>query len=302
VRDGRAWILVYAGLALACTAPNPAYQPRPDDDAPPTASRNDAATAADGAVSSPPPADGAVSSPPPADSAAPFVNPGLLGYWPLDEAAGSTLAHDGSGQGRDGMVEGLAEGLAFVGGGHLDRALSFPGGSSAGIGVRVAYSTEIDELRAFTVTAWFKLASVPGVGMQRSVISRQLGNSNGEVFNLTCNAGDVVVYIPGPGGQINFEARAKLAAVAGVWTHAAATYDGRTLRLYVNGTQAPPSSFPDRLVSSVGTPVYIGTNKNTNNRSEPFHGLIDEVALYSYALSSEAIALLAAGTSPPDVR
>jgi hypothetical protein len=289
-RGPRALTLVWAGFALGCTAPNPAYQP-PVTDAHLPAGRGDAALARN--TSTP---DGA----PYADLVA-SLEPGLLGYWPLDEAADSPVAHDGSGQGRDGTVEGLAEGVAFVGGGRVNRALSFPGGSSSGIGVRVPYSAEIDELRSFTVTAWFRLASVPQAGMQRSVISRQLGTSRSEVFNLTSNAGDVVVYIPGPGGQINFEARAKLAAVAGVWTHAAATYDGRTLRLYVNGQQAAASDFPDRLVSSVGTPVYIGTNKNTSN-SEPFHGLIDDVAFYSYALSSGAVSRLATGASPLDVR
>jgi hypothetical protein len=275
-------LLALAGLVLACTAPNPAYQPRP-------ASRGDAASRAADSAALPEP-----------DLAA-SLDPGLLGYWPLDEAAGSASAHDGSGRGRDGTVEGMAQGVAFVDGGRLDRALSFPGGSSAAIGVRVPYSTEIDELRAFTITAWFRLASVPGAGMQRSVISRQLGTGNGEIFNLTCNNGDVVAYIPGSGGQINFEARAKGAARLGVWMHAAATYDGRFLRLYVDGTQAAASEFPDRLVSSVGTPVYIGTNKN-GTFSEPFHGLIDEVALYSHALSAEAVARLAAGASPLDVR
>jgi hypothetical protein len=282
-----AFVLAWAGLVLACTAPNPAYHPAPppDGDASPRAG--------DGAV---PPDLGAV----PSDLVASF-DPGLLGYWPLDDAADSTTAHDGSGQGRDGTVEGQAQGVAFVDGGRVDRALSFPGGSSPAIGVRVPYSTEIDELRAFTIVAWFRLASVPGVGMQRSVISRQLGTGSGEIFNLTCNAGDVVAYIPGTGGQINFEARAKGAALLGVWTHAAATYDGRTLRLYINGTQAAVSEFPDRLVSSVGNPVYIGTNKNATV-SEPFHGLIDEVALYSHALSASAVARLAAGASPLDVR
>jgi len=276
-------------MALACTAPNPAYRPEPPlDDAPPRGA-SDAAPVRDTAP-----------APVPAPGVAASADPRLLGYWPFDEAAGATIAHDGSGHGRDGTVEGTAQGVAFVAG-HLGRALSFPGGSSGGVGVRVPESMEIDQLRAFTITAWFQLGSVPGAGMQRSVISRRLGTGNGEVFNLTCNNGDVVVYIPGSGGQINFEARAKGAAVAGVWTHAAATYDGRYLRLYLDGSQAAVSDFPDRLVSSPGNPVYIGSNKNTTF-SEPFHGLVDEVALYSYALPASAVARLAAGASPVDVR
>jgi hypothetical protein len=89
--------------------------------------------------------------------------------------------------------------------------------------------------------------------------------------------------------------------VVGAWIHGAATYDGRYLRIYVNGTQIAVSDFPDRLVSSPGTPVYIGTNKNPVT-NEAFNGLIDEVALYSYALSAAAIGRLAGGATPLEVR
>ena len=62
---------------------------------------------------------------------------------------------------------------------------------------------------------------------------------------------------------------------------------------------AAENNFPNRLVSTT-TPVYIGTNKNPNN-TEPFEGVIDDVALFDRALSPGAIQMLAAGYSVFDL-
>ena len=98
---------------------------------------------------------------------------------------------------------------------------------------------------------------------------------------------------------MNFESRAVGAAVGGTWIDAAGTYDGQWLRMWVNGTLAAENNFPNRLVSTT-TPVYIGTNKNPNN-TEPFEGVIDDVALFDRALSPGAIQMLAAGYSVFDL-
>ncbi len=108
-----------------------------------------------------------------------------------------------------------------------------------------------------------------------------------------------MIYVPGTGSQVNFEARAQGATVAGTWTHAAATYDGQWLRLWVNGVMAAQSNFVNRLVSTT-TPVYIGTNKNPT-LNEPFEGALDEVALFDRALGAAAIQKLAAGGSVFDL-
>ena len=104
------------------------------------------------------------------------------------------------------------------------------------------------------------------------------------MFNLACSFNSLVIYVPGTGSQVNFESRAQGATMAGTWTHAAATYDGQWLRLWVNGAMAAQSNFPNRLVSTT-TPVYIGTNKNPT-LNEPFEGVLDEVALFDRALGA----------------
>jgi Concanavalin A-like lectin/glucanases superfamily len=288
---------VGVAIGLGCVGSNPEFEEadagmgrldaRASDGPPADATPGkDAAAAVDAAIA----VDVAIAAPPSA----------LLGYWPLDDSPGSPTARDASGRGRHGTVGGAGAGVAFTSAGRVGGALSFPGGTSPEVGVLIPYDDQIDGLRTFTIAAFVKLASLPPTGGHLSALSRQQGTTNREIFNLSCNAGDLVVFIPGGTSQTTFQARAEDSARTDVWIHAAATYDGRWLRLYINGMRAAESDFPNRLVSSPRTPIYIGTNKNAND-SQPFHGLIDEVVLYSEALPAATIGQLAAGMSPLDI-
>lgn len=224
--------------------------------------------------------------------APPKAVPGLVGYWRFEDPPGTTRIADSSGNGRHGTLQGLNPNQAWVPG-RMGQGLAFTSNiPSAGVEVRA--DAVIDGLRAFTISAWFRRNEATAM-TQRSLFSRQLGNTTGEVFNLACSFNSLVVYVPGTGSQVNFESRAQGATVAGTWTHAAATYDGQWLRLWVNGTLAAENNFPNRLVSTT-TPVYIGTNKNPA-LTEPFEGALDEVALFDRALGQAAIQRLATGAS-----
>ena len=69
------------------------------------------------------------------------------------------------------------------------------------------------------------------------------------------------------------------------WSHLAATYDGTTLRLYVNGTLASSRAVSGAMPSSTG-PLRIGGNSVWG---EYFTGLIDEVRVYNRALSAAEV-------------
>jgi hydrogenase maturation factor HypE len=88
------------------------------------------------------------------------------------------------------------------------------------------------------------------------------------------------VYV---GGDVDTRGTGALALNA--WTHVAATYDGATLRLYVNGTQAASRSVSGSIATSSG-PLRIGGNSVWG---EWFQGRIDEVRVYDRALSGAEI-------------
>jgi hypothetical protein len=72
------------------------------------------------------------------------------------------------------------------------------------------------------------------------------------------------------------------ALAVNTWTHLAATYDGSTLRLYVNGLQVASKAQTGTLATSAGV-LTIGGDPLYG---QYFTGRIDEVRVYSTALSA----------------
>src|SRR5690606_19673603 len=79
------------------------------------------------------------------------------------------------------------------------------------------------------------------------------------------------------------------------WVHVAATYDGTTMRMYVNGTEESNKTF--------STPPVIGSNSlglsigEGSNGAYGFKGSMDDVRIYNIALGAAEILDLA--TLPP---
>ena len=71
------------------------------------------------------------------------------------------------------------------------------------------------------------------------------------------------------------------------WTHLAGVYDGQTVKLFVNGTEAGSiEASGNRKTNEL--PLFIGADPD--NASQPtrcFHGLIDEVRLSTAAVYAE---------------
>ena len=87
----------------------------------------------------------------------------------------------------------------------------------------------------------------------------------------------------GAGGQKDVTGGSVLPANA--WSHLAATYDGSTLSLYVNGFLVNTRTLGSLITTSTGV-LRIGGN---SIYGEFFNGLIDEVRIYSRALNQGEI-------------
>jgi hypothetical protein len=73
------------------------------------------------------------------------------------------------------------------------------------------------------------------------------------------------------------------------WVHVATTWDGTTVRLYVNGVLVTTTLAPNTLPSNM-LDLRIGADSNGHNR---FDGLLDELAVYDRTLSAAEIAAVA---------
>ena len=80
------------------------------------------------------------------------------------------------------------------------------------------------------------------------------------------------------------------------WSHLNGTYDGATLKLYINGLLNAQSNPVNTTVQTCNTPYFIGgfqsatdCNGVTNPPFQFFNGLIDEAAVYNRALTAAEV-------------
>jgi beta-galactosidase len=74
------------------------------------------------------------------------------------------------------------------------------------------------------------------------------------------------------------------------WTHLAATFDNRVMRLYVDGKEVAHRDRPG-LIKPSSADLYLGTFAGTPAR---FHGLLDDVRIFDRPLTPAEIAAQAA--------
>ena len=73
----------------------------------------------------------------------------------------------------------------------------------------------------------------------------------------------------------------------GAWNHVAQTFDGTTLKVYVNGVLVESFNLPGR--SNTYKILYIGNNKGGGYSHQGFYGNIDEIRIWSSTRSADEI-------------
>jgi hypothetical protein len=204
----------------------------------------------------------------------------LVGLWHFDEGSGTT-AYDSSGYGNDGTIHG-----ASWTGGIRGSALGFDGTDDY---VKTASSPALHLTDEITLEAWAYLESSTG-GWQM-IISREYGDSYLDEFLLGLNPdGYGVFYIRDNADQ--HLAIDDVALSTGSWHHLVGTYNGSVGKLYVDGAEEDSNSSPSGFIDAGTHPVVIGAGSNDNGASynaDPWNGMIDEVRIYSRALSTAEI-------------
>jgi len=196
----------------------------------------------------------------------------IVGLWLFDEGTGS-IAKDNSGNGYDAdlmenpnWVQGIrGQGLEFSGGGYLEirnsaETLGF-GGSAT-----------------FTMTAW---VSNQGGG---TVIGKYNAGVIGAHF-LQLDAAGIIGFDRETPPWIAYGSKA---VPNNDFGHVAATYDGTTLRTYVNGELDIEQDWGPQSTDTV-TPVLIGARHAGGAPTAFFNGVIDEVVIFNVALTQEQI-------------
>jgi hypothetical protein len=198
--------------------------------------------------------------------------PGLVAAYGFDVGSGTT-APDASGNGLDGTVSNAA----WVAG-HSGGALSFNGSSSW---VTVADHNLLDLTNGLTLEAWVKPASL--TGWTTVLMKERTGGLAYALYGSANTNRPPTGYVNIGGADRNATGGAAIPLNA--WSHLTTTYDGASLKLYVNGVLAVTTAVTGSVAASTAV-LRIGGNSVWG---EYFSGLIDEVRVYNRALSPSEV-------------
>jgi hypothetical protein len=203
---------------------------------------------------------------------APPVATGLVAAYAFNEGSGTTTS-DRSGKG----ITGTLSGATWTTSGLAGLALSFDGVNDS---VNVNDSASLDLTAAMTLEAWVYPTALSG---WRTVVLKE--RSGGLVYALYAHddAPWPAAYIRVGGQDIGVAGASPLPLHT--WTHLAMTYDGTTLRLYVDGQEVGKRTVGGAIQVSTGR-LRLGGNTVWG---EWFVGQIDEVRIYNRALSQAEI-------------
>lgn len=262
-----------------------------DADAP---SGDDAAMSGPG-VDAPGPAPDAASRPdrapdlprdapvvPDALPAPPELSRGRVGHWKLDEGMGN-VAFDSSGVGNHGGTVNILGPDWVIG--KLGHALTFTPARNTFL--TIPSHPSIGPADAITISLWTKATSWAGTPrlLQKGDDDSQYSlRAENQMLKFVLHL-DVATSVTAP-----LPPTAK-------WSHVAATYDGKEMRLYVDGSPVGMQTATG-AIADVFANLFIGTSSAAAPQTEFFSGVLDDIIIYERALSAAEVRLLSEGRSP----
>jgi hypothetical protein len=203
-----------------------------------------------------------------------------LAYWKFDEGRGTTANNAGNqGSALNGTLTNMAAVVTTDSGwtnsGKFNKAIKLDGSNDY---VLVGNQTAIQTFNTLTISGWIK-ADTFATGDLNVIYYK---DTSGFYFGVNDNklrfrSSDLTSDLT--------ETTTNLST--GVWTHVAATYDGATVKLYVNGreevSEAATGTISENTINA--TIGAFGTSSNF------FDGTIDELKLYDSALTAQQIQL-----------
>ncbi|QTN30902.1 discoidin domain-containing protein [Akkermansiaceae bacterium] len=214
----------------------------------------------------------------------------LIGHWTFDEASGTAIG-DSSGMGNPGTLVN-PQPDTWITGIH-GSALYFPGTTGSGsTRVDIPDSDSLRTANAITFAAWVRCDDINRDG---PILAKERSGANSYWFGVNNRSAEGAVagnfgVLLSANGSWNLADRNQGTIPEGAWVHLASTWDGTTVRHYLNGSELPETNTFTGPISPSSALLAIGVN--SVHRNYAFKGAVDDLRIYDEALSpAEIIAI-----------
>ncbi|MBI2300486.1 MAG: glycoside hydrolase family 99-like domain-containing protein [Armatimonadetes bacterium] len=193
---------------------------------------------------------------------------GLVGWWTFDENGDSPVVLDYSGNRHGGVLESAARAKGIDGG-----ALVCQGGCAV-----VDNHPALSLTEALSIECWAK-TDVGGQG-NTWMVNRVFSGGINTGFRLGVLDGKPCFEVPQTDWSHHLSAREPLPQ--GRWVHLCGTFDGKLMRIYVDGEEQGEMERPGPIHANE---FHLCLGNFELKHAAHFVGLLDEVKLYGRALS-----------------
>jgi len=203
---------------------------------------------------------------------------GPVAHWDMDEGSGAKI-NDKSGNGNDGT---LVNGPTWTQG-KYGSALSFDGVNDY---VDAGNQQNLQITGPITITAWVKTSNVTSYN---GIVTKYYAENGKRGFALEFNpfnptGGGLRFIISRDGTSTSIVSTNEVSI--NEWEHIAATYDGSTMKLYVDGILKSNANY-DAGIYNTSEKLFLGRNVGYSS----LNGLLDDIKIYDYARTEEEIRL-----------
>ena len=205
-----------------------------------------------------------------------------MGWWPADKDASDAIGtNHGTPHGGETLIDGQV-GLAF----------SFSGNGQY---IEVPSGSALQLKTGITIEGWVYAAGAPDP--YAGIAGTWDDNTGANRTYLFWVQGGRMELVVSPDGQTYQRAGDPAALPIDRWTHVAGTYDGTTIRAYVDGVEVGMAAMTGAIATNA-RPFTIGrTDGGSVGAPNYWRGSIDELSVYDRALSATDIAAIHAAGS-----
>jgi len=210
-----------------------------------------------------------------------------IAQWKMDEKTGSTI-NDDSGNNNIGTFGTGSSAPTWVQG-KIGSALNFDGSKQY---ISINDNSTLKPNTSITVESWFNPANKTATGQR--IVSKTEGSGYQLSLNETSVCGSTNLCFTLNLSGTYYTATYPVSNLSNnVWYHVAGTYDGNTVKLFLNGSSVGTTSTIVNSINQSTVPLCIGSEPSAtvcNNQGGNFSGKIDQVRIYNYARTPAQIA------------